>query len=53
MRSAPSSFQSAVTPAPSEDAQYDARWGYRSFDARRYEARRYGGIVRRLREFVG
>jgi SAM-dependent methyltransferase len=37
-----------VTPAPSEDAQYDARWGYRSFDARRYEQRRYGGLVRKL-----
>jgi SAM-dependent methyltransferase len=37
-----------VTPAPSEDAHYDARWGYRSFDARRYEQRRYGGIVRQL-----
>ena len=37
-----------MTPAPSEDAHYDARWGYRSFDARRYEQRRYGGIVRQL-----
>ena len=37
-----------MTPAPAEDAAYDARWGYRSFDARRYEARRYGGVVRRL-----
>jgi SAM-dependent methyltransferase len=37
-----------VTPAPAEDAHYDARWGYRRFDARRYEARRYGGVVRRL-----
>jgi SAM-dependent methyltransferase len=37
-----------VTPAPPEDAHYDARWGYRSFDARRYEARRYGGAMRRL-----
>ena len=27
---------------------YDARWGYRHFDARRYERRRYGGAVRRL-----
>ena len=35
-------------PAPAEDAHYDARWGYRRFDARRYEARRYGGVVRRL-----
>jgi SAM-dependent methyltransferase len=35
-----------VTPA--EDAHYDARWGYRRFDARRYEERRYGGVVRRL-----
>lgn len=31
-----------------ERASYDARWGYRHFDARRYEARRYGGLVRRL-----
>ena len=37
-----------MTPVPSEPAQYDARWGYRSFDARRYEERRYGGVVRRL-----
>jgi SAM-dependent methyltransferase len=37
-----------VTPAPAEDQAYDARWGYRAFDARRYEARRYGGVVRRL-----
>jgi len=37
-----------VTPAPAADPHYDARWGYRSFDARRYEARRYGGFVRRL-----
>jgi len=37
-----------VTPGPSEDAQYDARWGYRSFDARRYEQRRYGGVIRQL-----
>ena len=37
-----------MTPAPVEDANYDARWGYRRFDARRYEARRYGGVVRRL-----
>lgn len=27
-------------------ADYDARWGYRQFDARRYEARRYGGVIR-------
>lgn len=27
---------------------YDARWGYRALDARRYERRRYGGVVRRL-----
>jgi SAM-dependent methyltransferase len=32
-------------PAP---AYYDARWGYRTLDARRYERRRYGGLVRRL-----
>jgi SAM-dependent methyltransferase len=31
-----------------DSARYDARWGYRRFDARRYEARRYGGVVRRL-----
>jgi SAM-dependent methyltransferase len=37
-----------VTEAPSERASYDARWGYRRFDARRYEQRRYGGFVRRL-----
>ena len=29
-------------------ADYDARWGYRDFDARRYEQRRYGGLVRGL-----
>jgi SAM-dependent methyltransferase len=29
-------------------AEYDARWGYRDFDARRYERRRYGGLVRGL-----
>ncbi|HYR95256.1 MAG TPA: class I SAM-dependent methyltransferase [Candidatus Binatus sp.] len=34
-------------PAPAT-ADYDARWGYREFDARRYERRRYGGLVRRL-----
>jgi SAM-dependent methyltransferase len=27
---------------------YDARWGYRHFDAERYERRRYGGLGRRL-----
>ena len=27
---------------------YDARWGYRHFDAERYERRRYGGFGRRL-----
>jgi 2-polyprenyl-3-methyl-5-hydroxy-6-metoxy-1,4-benzoquinol methylase len=27
---------------------YDARWGYRNVDARRYERRRYGGLVRGL-----
>lgn len=27
-------------------AYYDARWGYRDFDADRYERRRYGGVVR-------
>ena len=35
-------------PEPAEEVQYDARWGYRSFDARRYEERRYGGVVRRF-----
>ncbi len=35
-------------PEPAEEVQYDARWGSRSFDARRYEARRYGGVVRRF-----
>src|SRR5881628_3943041 len=34
-------------PAPAT-ADYDARWGYRHFDARRYERRRYGGLVRGL-----
>jgi len=29
-------------------ADYDARWGYRHFDARRYERRRYGGLVRQM-----
>jgi SAM-dependent methyltransferase len=29
-------------------ADYDARWGYRHFDAERYERRRYGGFVRGL-----
>ena len=31
-----------------ETADYDARWGYRQFDARRYERRRYGSFTRRL-----
>jgi SAM-dependent methyltransferase len=34
-------------PAPAL-AEYDARWGYRQLDARRYERRRYGGVVRRM-----
>jgi 2-polyprenyl-3-methyl-5-hydroxy-6-metoxy-1,4-benzoquinol methylase len=34
-------------PAPAT-ADYDARWGYRELDARRYERRRYGGPVRTL-----
>jgi SAM-dependent methyltransferase len=34
-------------PAPLT-SNYDARWGYRHLDARRYERRRYGGLVRRL-----
>lgn len=37
-----------MTPAPAAEPHYDARWGYRRFDARRYEARRYGGLGRRL-----
>jgi ubiquinone/menaquinone biosynthesis C-methylase UbiE len=37
-----------VSETPDEGAYYDARWGYRRFDARRYEARRYGGTIRRL-----
>jgi SAM-dependent methyltransferase len=37
-----------VSPEPAGSAHYDARWGYRDFDARRYEARRYGGLVRRM-----
>jgi ubiquinone/menaquinone biosynthesis C-methylase UbiE len=41
-----------VTPAPDESAHYDARWGYRQFDARRYEARRYGGAVRRWNHWL-
>ena len=27
-------------------APYVARWGYRDLDARRYERRRYGGLIR-------
>src|SRR5262249_56279639 len=27
---------------------YDARWGYRTLDAERYERRRYGSLGRRL-----
>jgi len=34
-------------PAPAT-ADYDARWGYRTLDARRYERRRYGSVLRRL-----
>lgn len=34
--------------AGSTAAYYDARWGYRRFDAERYEHRRYGGPWRRL-----
>lgn len=30
-----------------ETADYDARWGYRKFDAKRYEERRYGSFMRR------
>jgi SAM-dependent methyltransferase len=37
-----------VATAPDESAYYDARWGYRRFDARRYEARRYGSFGRRM-----
>jgi SAM-dependent methyltransferase len=33
---------------PPATADYDARWGYRHFDAERYERRRYGGFVRSL-----
>src|SRR5215470_1455672 len=33
---------------PAATADYDARWGYRGLDARRYEQRRYGGLVRRF-----
>src|SRR6185436_10136523 len=32
----------------SATADYDARWGYRRLDARRYEQRRYGSLIRRL-----
>ena len=31
---------------------YDARWGYRHLDARRYERRRYGGVIRRLNHWL-
>lgn len=34
--------------ADGRGARYDACWGYRQLDARRYEQRRYGGGVRRL-----
>ena len=34
--------------AAPEAAHYDARLGYQHFDARRYERRRYGGLVRGL-----
>jgi SAM-dependent methyltransferase len=34
-------------PDPSAPA-YDARYGYREIDARRYERRRYGSVIRRL-----
>jgi SAM-dependent methyltransferase len=34
--------------AAPETADYDARWGYRHFDAERYERRRYGGFIRSL-----
>ncbi|HXJ34563.1 MAG TPA: methyltransferase domain-containing protein [Candidatus Eisenbacteria bacterium] len=37
-----------MATAPDESAYYDARWGYRRFDARRYEARRYGSFGRRV-----
>jgi len=33
-------------------AYYDARWGYRDFDARRYEERRYGSLGRRLNHWL-
>ena len=35
-----------------ETAEYDARWGYRTFDARRYERRRYGTVTRRLNLWI-
>jgi len=38
-----------LTRAPGTGVRsYDARWGYRAIDARRYERRRYGGFARRL-----
>jgi len=33
---------------PARPGDYAARWGYRQFDARRYERRRYGSLGRRL-----
>jgi SAM-dependent methyltransferase len=35
--------------SPASEADYEARWGYRTLDARRYEARRYGNFVGRVR----
>lgn len=37
----------AIHEAPSAPS-YDARYGYRKIDARRYERRRYGSVVRRV-----
>jgi len=36
-----------TSPEAPEPESYDARFGYRTIDARRYERRRYGSVVRR------
>ena len=36
-----------TSPEAPEPESYDARFGYRAIDARRYERRRYGSVVRR------
>jgi SAM-dependent methyltransferase len=37
-----------VDAGATADEAYVARWGYRRFDARRYERRRYGGVLGRM-----